>query len=90
MKRNRHMANKTELIRWQQHFESCMKEICALETSKNAVPEVASLSCGLSGCVFMAGSVFAVTASPPIIWLTVLLGIPSLFCGQLLIGHIEL
>ncbi len=77
MKRNRQIINKVELVRLQQHYESCMEEICALEASQNSVPAMVSLTCGLTGCGFMAGSVFAVTATPPIIWLTVLLAIPG-------------
>ena len=77
MKRSRHIINKVELIRLQRHYESCMEEICTLEASKSSVPTMVSLSCGIAGCGFMAGSVFAVTASPPIIWLTVILAIPG-------------
>ena len=77
MKRNRHIMNKVELTRLQQHYEYCMEEINTLEASKNSVPTIASLSCGLVGCGFVAGSVFAVTNEPPIIWLTVLLAIPG-------------
>lgn len=77
MKRSRHIINKVELIRLQQHFESCMGEICTLEASKNSVPTMVSITCGLIGCGFMAGSVFAVTAAPPMIWLMVLLAIPG-------------
>lgn len=77
MKRNRHIVNKVELIRLQKHFEACMEEISTLEASKNSVPAMVSLTCGLCGCGFMAGSVFAVTASTPIIWLTILLAIPG-------------
>ena len=75
MKRNRHIVNKVELIRLQKHYEACMEEISTLEASKNSVPAMVSLTCGLCGCGFMAGSVFAVTASTPIIWLTILLAI---------------
>ena len=77
MKRSRHIINKVELIRLQRHYESCMEEICTLEASKSSVPTMVSLTCGIAGCGFMAGSVFAVTASPPIIWLTVILAIPG-------------
>lgn len=77
MKRSRNILNKTELIRLQRHYESCMNEISTLEASKKSVPAIVSLSCGLIGCTFMAGSVFAVTAETPVIWLTVLLGIPG-------------
>ena len=54
-----------------------MSEIEALEASKSSVPVMVSLTCGLVGCGFIAGSVFAVTAETPIIWLTVLLAIPG-------------
>lgn len=77
-KRSRNILNKTELIRLQRHYEACMEEIAALEASKSSVPTITALSLGLLGCVFMAGSVFAVTAEYPVIWLTVVLGTPGL------------
>ena len=79
MKRSRHIMNKVELTRLQQHYESCMQEISTLEASKDSVPTIVSLGCGLTGCAFMAGSVFAVTATPPVIWLMILLAIPGFF-----------
>lgn len=79
MKRSRHIINKMELTRLQKHYEACMEEIGMLETSKNSVPTIVSLTCGLVGCAFMAGSVFAVTAKPPVIWLMVLLAVPGFF-----------
>ncbi len=78
-KRNRNILSKTELTRLQRHYEACMEEISALEASKNSLPMIVSLTCGLIGCAFMAGSVFAVTAATPIIWLTILLSIPGFF-----------
>ena len=78
MKRSRSILNKTELTRLQRHFESCMGEVAALEASKNSIPTIAALSCGLLGCVFLAGSVFAVTSQQPVIWLSALLGAPGL------------
>ena len=77
MKRNRHIVNKVELTRLQQHYEACMEEICTLEASKNSMPAMVSLVFVLVGCGFIAGSVFAITATPPVIWLTVLLAIPG-------------
>lgn len=77
MKRSRNIINKVELTRLQRHYESCMEEIEALEDSKNSVPAIVSISCGLSGCGFIAGSVFAVTNTPPILWLMILLAIPG-------------
>ena len=56
MKRSRHIINKVELARLQQHYESCMKEISMLEASKDSVPAMVSISCGLVGCGFVAGS----------------------------------
>ena len=76
-KRSRNILSKTELTRLQRHYEACMTEIAALESSKDSVPMIVSLTSGLVGCAFMAGSVFAVTAEKPIIWLTVVLGIPG-------------
>lgn len=76
-KRSRSIMGKTELRRLQQHYEACMQEISELEGSKSSVPTIVSLSCGLSGCAFMAGSVFAVTAEPPTLWLMILLAIPG-------------
>lgn len=76
-KRSRSILNKTELTRLQRHYEACMAEISALEASKASVPTVVSLTSGLAGCAFMAGSVFAVTAEKPIIWLMILLAIPG-------------
>lgn len=78
-KRERHILNKTELTRLQRYYEACMGEIVTLEDSKRSVPTMVALTCGLLGCAFMAGSVFAVTASPPIVWLCVLLAIPGFF-----------
>ena len=77
MKRSRHIVNKVELTRLQKHYESCMQEIEVLEASKSSVPTIVSISCGLAGCGFVTGSVFAVTSTPPIIWLMILLAIPG-------------
>jgi len=78
LKRDRKILNKAELTRLQQHFEACMDEIAALENSKTSKATIYSIVVGLVGTAFLAGSVFAVTAEPPIIWLCVLLGIPGL------------
>jgi len=77
LKRDRKILNKAELTRLQQHFEACIDEISALENSKTKMAAVYSIAIGLLGTAFMAGSVFAVTAEPPIIVLCVLFGIPG-------------
>lgn len=80
LKRNRKIVNKAELTRLQRHFEANMEEIFALENSKTTMPMILALSVGIIGTAFMAGSVFAIVAEPPIIWLCILLAIPA-FAG---------
>jgi hypothetical protein len=80
LKRNRKILNKMELTRLQRNFEFCLKEIDKLERSKTSSATLYSLIIGIIGTVFMAGSVFAVTAKPPKIALCVILAIPA-FAG---------
>ena len=68
LKRNRKIMNKMELTRLQRNFEACMNEIETLERSKTANARIASLT---------AGATFAAVASPPIIWLCILLAVPG-------------
>ncbi|WP_371818696.1 hypothetical protein [Eubacterium sp. MSJ-13] len=83
LKRNRKLVNKVELTRLQRHFEADMEDIFSLENSKTSMATLIALSVGIVGTAFMAGSVFAVTASPPIIWLCILLAVPA-FAGWIL------
>lgn len=78
MKRDRKLINKTELTRLQHHFEACAHEIELLEQSKISVGKRWALAAGGIGTVLIAGSTFAVTHEPPIIWLCVVLAIPGL------------
>ena len=78
LKRDRKILNKTELTRLQQHFEACMDEIKILEKSKTKMAAVYSIISGVVGTAFLAGSTFAVTNEPPMIFLCVILGIPGL------------
>lgn len=80
LKRNRKIVNKMELTRLQRHFEASMDEIAELEKSKTNQATMTSITIGILGTAFMAGSVFAMTADPPIIWLCILLAIPA-FAG---------
>ena len=80
LKRDRRLVNKTELTRLQRHFEGNLEEICALEASKSQTARIWALSIGFLGTVFMAGAVFAVTASTPRMALSVLLAVPA-FAG---------
>lgn len=83
LKRNRKIINKMELTRLQRNFEACVKEIEALEKSKTSVATIYALMVGIIGTAFMAGSVFAVTAQPPYMILSIILAIPA-FVGWII------
>lgn len=83
LRRNRKIINKMELTRLQRNFEACVKEIETLEKSKTSVATIYALVVGIIGTAFMAGSVFAVTAQPPYIILSIILAIPA-FVGWII------
>lgn len=83
LKRNRKIVNKVELTRLQRHFEADMEDIFSLEKAKKTMGQIAALTIGMLGTGCMAGSVFAVTADPPLVWLCILLAIPA-FAGWIL------
>ena len=80
MKRDRKIINKAELTRLQRNFESCAEEIDKMEKAMVSRAQMAAIALGVIGTVFMALSVFAVTAEPPHIVLTVFYAIPG-FAG---------
>lgn len=77
LRRSRKIMNKMELTRLQRNMEACVAEIDALQKGKTTKASIVSLILGLIGTAFMAGSVFAVTATPPIVWLCILLAVPA-------------
>lgn len=77
LKRDRKLINKTELTRLQRNFEANMDEIRALERSKTSAAQIWAFSIALIGTAFMAGSVFAVTAKPPQVVLSIVLAVPG-------------
>lgn len=83
LKRDRKIINKAELTRLQRHFEACDAEIRKLEAAKTTTATIAALAVGIFGTAFIAGSVFAVTHEPPIIWLCIVLAVPG-FIGWIL------
>lgn len=83
LKRDRKIINKTELTRLQQHFEDCMKQIDVLEQSKTTKANIAAISTGIIGTMFITGATFAAVNVPPIIWLCILLAVPG-FAGWIL------
>ena len=78
VKRDRRIVNKTELTRLQRNFDACVREIEALERSKTTRPMALALSVGVLGTVFMALSIFAVTAQTPHIAVCILFGVPGI------------
>ena len=83
LKRDRKILNKTELTRLQRHFDACMKEIEVAERSRTHSATIWSLSVGIIGTAFMAGSVFAIVSTPPMIIVCIVLAIPA-FIGWIL------
>lgn len=77
LKRKRKIVNKTELTRLQRHFEACLGNLYALEKTKTQGATMLAIAIGIAGTAFMAGAVFAITATPPIVWLCVLLSLPG-------------
>lgn len=78
LKRNRRITNRAELTRLQRNFEGCLGEIEKLEKAKTSAAAIYAMTIGIAGTIFMAGSVFAVTADPPRIALCALLAIPGI------------
>lgn len=76
-RRDRKLCNRAELTRLQRNFDSCVAEIDALEQSKRSSAVIGALVTGIMGTAFMAGSVFAVTAEPPMVVLCILLAVPG-------------
>ena len=56
---DRKLRNKAELTRLQRQFESCAREIEALEHSKATAAAIAAFTIGLIGTAFLGGAVFA-------------------------------
>ena len=82
-KRNRNIMNKAELTRLQRNFEACRNEVTEMERLKTSGASVWALTIGVIGTAFMAGSVFAVVATPPRILLCIILAVPA-FIGWIM------
>ena len=76
-KRDRRIRNKMELTRLQRQFDVCVAEIMKMEKSKADKAAIVAFTVGVIGTAFMAGSVFAIVASPPIIPLCIILAVPA-------------
>ncbi len=80
-KRDRKIRNKPELTRLQRQFDSIVSDIVSLESSKRVKASIVAYIVGIVGTVFMAGSVFSVTAG--LILPCIILAIPA-FIGWIL------
>ena len=67
----------------QRNFEACIGEIEALEKAKTSAASIWSITLGIIGTAFMAGSTFAVTAQPAHVILCIILAVPG-FIGWIL------
>ena len=77
-RRKRNLRNRTELTRLQRNFDGLVGELGMLERSKTVGAVRYAWAVAFSGTVLITGSVFAVTAEPPLILLCALLGAPGI------------
>ena len=77
-KRNRRITNKAELTRLQREFEGHIHELERLEDFKFIVPSAVAYAIGIFGTAFIAGSVFAMTATLPLLPLSIILAVPGI------------
>ena len=78
LKRDRKIVNKAELTRLQRHFDACMNDIDAMEKSPMHSASLWAIGIGIVGSVFLALSVFAITATPPRVLWCALFGVPGI------------
>lgn len=62
LKRPRHIKNRPQVVELQRKAERALAEITGLEHSKGTAAIATSLSIGIVGSAFLAGSVFAIDA----------------------------
>ena len=58
-KRERRLRGQAELTQLQRQFESCAREIEALERSRTTAASIAAFTIGLTGTALLGGAVFA-------------------------------
>ena len=75
-KRDRKIINKAELTRLQRNFDSCVKGIEKLESSKAVGASIIAYSIGIIGAGFTVGAIFAFLGSLTV--LGIILAIPAL------------
>lgn len=73
-KRDRKINNKGKLLSLQRKAESILKEIENLEREPWTISFICSLTIGMIGTIFLAISVFAITAINPLYMISILTG----------------
>lgn len=74
-KRDRRIKNKGQLLTLQRKLEASLKEIERLESEPFSKGVISALSIGFIGTIFLAISVFAITATKPLYFIGILFGI---------------
>lgn len=77
-KRDRKIKNKAELTSLQRKVETSLKEIERLEIEPSTKGMISAMTIGVIGTIFLAISVFSITASNPLYILGVICGIPGI------------
>jgi len=75
LKRDRKIKNKIQLLSLQKKLESALNELEKLEKEPTSIGFIYAMTIGLVGTIFMALSVFSITASNPLVILGILCGI---------------
>ena len=72
------MPNKAKIITLQKKCENGLKELSRLEKEPNSKGSLYATIVSIIGAIFLAISVFSITATNPIYWLGVITGIIGL------------
>lgn len=91
-KRDRKIKNKVKLLSLQRKLETALKEMDRLERQPNTAGIIVALTIGVIGTIFLAISVFAITATNPLYFLGTLTGIIGLvgwMIGFLSFGRVK-
>lgn len=75
LKRNYKIANREQIVMLEKKFESAFEILASKDGKEKNKAVIYSISVGLMGTVFMAGSVFSYLDA--IIWATIVLAIPG-------------
>jgi len=78
LKRDRSIPYIKELVRLQQHYESCIDDITVLENSITTTATLFSIIVGAIGTAFMVAAVFSATIEIPMFFISFVLSAPGI------------